>query len=204
MHMWSHPTHSTEIFPDAEDVNTVESARKSLIEARKLLHEIRKRLIDGIPYESRSYSPVRKKAQAWGSAQSNWTSALTSAKKKLKNATRRARHADNKSDVSTSIDKKGSASPHTVAERKVESSTAFNTSMERLALDEAEAMRSTEALPKPAQTKRNIKRTLSEQLLLDEAAMGSMSSLPPNETERSTSPLPDEKVIQKRNKIASA
>ena len=134
-----HPTHSTEIFPDAEDVNTVESARKSLIETRKLLHEIRKRLIDGIPYESRSYSPVRKKAQAWGSAQSNWTSALTSAKKKLKNATRRARHADNKSDVSTSIDKKGSASPHAVAERKVESSTAFSTSM-----------RSTEALPKPA------------------------------------------------------
>ena len=197
MHMWSHPTHSTEIFPDAEDVNTVESARTSLIEARKLLHEIRKRLIDGI-----GYSPFRKKTQAWSSAQSHWTSALTSAKKKLKattRRTRRARHADNKSDVSTSIDKKGSASPHAVAERKVESSTAFSTSMQRLALDEAEAMRSTEALPKPAQTKRNIKRTLSEQLLLDEAAMGSVSSLPPNETERSTSPLPDEKVIHKRN-----
>ena len=174
MLMWSHPTHSIEMFPDAEDVNTVESARKSLIEARKLLHEIRKRLIDGI-----GNAPVRKKAQAWGSAQStsrNWKKVMTL-----------ARHADN----STS-DKKGSASPHTVEEREVDLPTASTTSMEQLALDEAEAMRSTGAMPAAAYAEQS--HTNSEQLLLDEVTNGSMPSLPPD----STSSLPDAEVVKRK------
>ena len=172
--MWSHPTHSTEIFPDAEDVNTITSARTALIDARKLLHEIRKRLIDGI-----GNAPVRKKAQAWGSAQSasrNWKKVMTL-----------ARHADN----STS-DKKGSASPHTVEERGVDLPTASTTSMERLALDEAEAMRSTGAMPAFADAEQS--HTKSEQLLLDEVTNGSMPSLPPD----STSSLPDVEVVETR------
>ena len=125
--MWSHPTHSTEIFPNAEDQRSLMSARTALTDARKLLHEIRTRLIDGS-----GNSPARKQAQAWGSAQRDVT--LT-------------RHANKKSDVVTYMDKKGSASPHTVAERKDESLIASTTSMERLALDEAEAMRSMESMP---------------------------------------------------------
>ena len=46
--------HSAEIFPRGEDVNTVDSARIALTDARKLLHEIRNRMINNVqPEKSR-------------------------------------------------------------------------------------------------------------------------------------------------------
>ena len=80
------------------------------------------------------------------------------------------KYADNKSDVLTS-DKTGSASAHTVAKR---------VAPDKLSL-------------KPGQTHAF---TLSEELLLDEAAM---SATPP------ITPLPqfEEVMAQKRNKIAN-
>ena len=155
----SRPTHSTETFPDAKDVNTITSARTALIDARKLLHEIRKQLVDGI-----GDSSVHNKPRGvWSSAQSNWKQVKTL-----------ARYADSIAD-----------------HRRVElptASTASTAAAERLmTLDELKL--------------RNLKRTQSEQLLLDELNVDElndiMGSMPP------VTPLPDEEVMQKRNEIAS-
>ena len=126
----------------------IRSARTALIDARELLDEVRKQLIDGI-----DNSPVRKKPRGvWSSAQSNWKQVKTL-----------ARYADS------------------IAERRVELPTAStaSTAAERLmTLDELKL--------------RVLKRTQSEQLLLDEVAMESMPSLPPD----STSSLPDVEVVK--------
>ena len=124
-----HPTHSTELFPYGEDIYTITSARQAVTEARKLFHEIQKRLID-----VSSNIPAHNQVQAWGSAPRD---------------ARLTKHASNKSEVVEYLAPKASVSPHTVSERRLsaESLVASTTSIERLALDEAEAMRSMESIP---------------------------------------------------------